>query len=861
MPKSVAPDVVTLPSGDSFVANAVPDPFDARDLEYRPRLQLLPPMLDQRHADKAYYIYRQTGNSCTGHAVASVVNTVLAQALLDRTEVEDEPPKLPRVSPYMLYRLARRYDEWAGEEDAGSSLRGALKGWFHHGIAPEEDWNPASEPDLDDPAFVEICRERPLGAYYRVNPFRLDDMQSAISELQAIAVSGRIHDGWLAPVEMNNPRDGRTLLVIQRRIDSQSRGGHAFALVGYNDVGFLIQNSWGTDWGKGGFATLPYEDWLDSGYDAWVVRPGVPRTPFASGRKNTPTGTGGRLVTAPGPDLNRLTRHVVNLGNNGRMSTQGQFVSTPAQIERIFEHMGRWHDWWQGQGATERHVVLYAHGGLVDAASGLAIAQKHLNWWLNNRTYPISFAWQSGPAEALLDHLVDTVSGRQPAGGIGLDLVENFDRLVEGIARSRLAWIWDEMKQNAQAASDPLDGAIEWPLAAGAAAAAADQPGAALTVSRLAHYVRERGGDVKVHLVGHSAGSIFLSPMLDRLAEAGIPVTSLGLLAPALRADRFANGMLRHIGDTVGRFTTFALTDERELDDVCGANGINVYHKSVLYLVSRAMERPGPGDHGEVALLGMEKFFDRPLGPGLGTMREEIERRGGVCAFTRPGAEPDRRADSQSHGGFDDDREAMTSVLMRALGLTDPALVEGYEANMPLRGTVPDLAPGAPVTPAPVTADGRRLMQPAAANLPGETPLVETAPPQTERPRAPATAEGVVEVAAAPRSGSPVLDVLQQEGWRIAGEDGRRRSVAAPAKPSGSTKRAAPAKPAAAARQSGPKRPAAAKRAAPAKRPAPGPATAPAPERATAPPPERAAAPPPGSPGRALSRGRRARPE
>jgi amidase len=30
----------------------------------------------------------------------------------------------------------------------------------------------------------------------------------------------------------------------------------------------------GTDWGKRGFATLPYEDWLDSAYDAWVTRPG-----------------------------------------------------------------------------------------------------------------------------------------------------------------------------------------------------------------------------------------------------------------------------------------------------------------------------------------------------------------------------------------------------------------------------------------------------------------------------------------------------------------------------------------------------------------------------------------------------------
>jgi len=33
----------------------------------------------------------------------------------------------------------------------------------------------------------------------------------------------------------------------------------------------------GTKWGHNGYATLPYDDWLDNGYDAWVGRPGVPQ--------------------------------------------------------------------------------------------------------------------------------------------------------------------------------------------------------------------------------------------------------------------------------------------------------------------------------------------------------------------------------------------------------------------------------------------------------------------------------------------------------------------------------------------------------------------------------------------------------
>lgn len=37
-------------------------------------------------------------------------------------------------------------------------------------------------------------------------------------------------------------------------------GGHAIACVGYNDEGFILQNSWGTSWGFNGKCILPYED-------------------------------------------------------------------------------------------------------------------------------------------------------------------------------------------------------------------------------------------------------------------------------------------------------------------------------------------------------------------------------------------------------------------------------------------------------------------------------------------------------------------------------------------------------------------------------------------------------------------------
>jgi hypothetical protein len=73
-------------------------------------------------------------------------------------------------------------------------------------------------------------------------------MQSAIAELNGICASAVVHDGWIEPKIMR--RDGETMHVIARPVNANQLGGHAFALVGYNEAGFLVQNSWGDRLGQ-----------------------------------------------------------------------------------------------------------------------------------------------------------------------------------------------------------------------------------------------------------------------------------------------------------------------------------------------------------------------------------------------------------------------------------------------------------------------------------------------------------------------------------------------------------------------------------------------------------------------------------
>ena len=112
-----------------------------------------------------------------------------------------------------------------------------------------------------------------LGVYYRVDRQSVVDLQAAIFDSGAVYVSANVHAGWEVKPYTGTIKH-RTLPVIEASVVGY--GGHAFALVGYNEIGFIVQNSWGEKWAARGFAVLPYEDWAVNGTDAWVMGLGAP---------------------------------------------------------------------------------------------------------------------------------------------------------------------------------------------------------------------------------------------------------------------------------------------------------------------------------------------------------------------------------------------------------------------------------------------------------------------------------------------------------------------------------------------------------------------------------------------------------
>ena len=702
------------------------DRLDLRDRPYAPRVVNLPPEFPapalvtahlKNYIDpKAERILDQgQEGACTGFGLAAVINYLFWAR--DGHGVN--------VSPRMVYHLAKFYDEWPGEDYSGSSCRGALKGWHKHGVCSRELWPYTVRAKAEKKETFEPPKDgwdadavtRPLGVYYRIDKRSVVDLQAALVEIGAIYVSADVHSGWELSGAKTAFADYQSLPEIRFGSATKVSGGHAFAIVGYTATGFVVQNSWGPRWGQSGFAIMTYADWVANGTDAWTVSLGVPIAPGkAAAPLRSPrayAGASGGLIAAlagagtalpdsptgkdywkPLDPATALERMVV-MGNNGmpinRLVECGSAAEAVAQVTRVNPQT---FFATQPAGAVRR-LALYAHGGLNTEEESIVRTRILAPYFAENGIYPLFITWKSGAGEIIENILQDRaqeVGTDQPFSAGALDklkeaALDTWDRAIELLAQNLGAKsIWSEMKQNAQLGT---------------------QPGNALSLlaaelAALRQVVEAQGEQFELHLIGHSAGSIVLGHLLDLLAKASVKQTlaSCSLFAPACTV-AFANDHYIPAVEPArilpkSGFHIDVLSDNRERGDTVGP-----YQKSLLYLVSRALE-----DMHKMPVLGLLKAFDPACNhdehwnqPQIDQLTSVLERWQNFWWGTTPPADfyqdgrelsstainiVDRmqidtgvRNIGAAHGTFDNDVAVVRTVLARVLGagaaITPPA--------------------------------------------------------------------------------------------------------------------------------------------------------------------------------------------
>ncbi|MFD0324672.1 C1 family peptidase [Lysobacter gummosus] len=163
---------------------------------------------------------------------------------------------------------------------------------------------------------------RPLGAYFRVNHKDLVAMHAAFAEVGVLYASAAVHDGWDDPV--------RGRIAWKRQ---EIAGYHAFAIVGYDEGGFWIQNSWGKTWGLNGYGYISYDEWLERGTDVWVARLAVPVRLHNAQSSAVSHSSVARQST--GYSQADLRPHIVSLGNNGRLRDDGRFGTNADDVRNL----------------------------------------------------------------------------------------------------------------------------------------------------------------------------------------------------------------------------------------------------------------------------------------------------------------------------------------------------------------------------------------------------------------------------------------------------------------------------------------------------------------------------------------------
>jgi hypothetical protein len=669
-----------------------PDRLDIRDREYMPLLRSLPAVYPDPEASERYLpLYESMildqghEGACTGFGLACLINYLLwsrewrEQALAGEYPDPQELVPIANVSHRMLYHLARFYDEWPGEDYVGSSCRGAMKGWHRHGVCSAEYWpfrNRRGKVRFlqPKPGWQEDAASRPLGAYYRVNKDSISDLQAAIYEVGAVYVSARVHEGWFL-----DPEDELPII----NADHPDSGGHAFVLIGYTPDGFIVQNSWGTDWGYRGFAILTYRDWVARGMDAWVAVLGAPANIQASqsiavfrtksleaandveranlwffrDRKEPYKYKNGQVQ--PWTEA-KAYRHSLVMGNDGRLLNRLITTERPkdAAVAVCLDQAMQWL-----KSRNKKRLVVYGHGGLNDEEASITRTQILAPYFEANGAYPIFLCWKTGFGETLKNIIADQLWSRFSAAnrtrveGLGATLgnwrkkfADAKDRTIEVGCEAMVKPIWSQMKQNADMAALPGRG-IE-------------------VLADCLKKLRKKCPDLEIHLVGHSAGSIILGHFLDLCTSDSLPLKSITMFAPACTV-RFA---LDHYAAAIQNEVVKAkkvyfenLSDERELEDSVGP-----YGKSLLYLISRALEHTH-----KTPILGLERAWGAtPLGfseEGLDDIDEWRQfwrrKRGHAPKITRAPYVSDGLGSLPSvHGSFDNDVDVMTRTMERVRG-------------------------------------------------------------------------------------------------------------------------------------------------------------------------------------------------
>jgi C1A family cysteine protease len=240
----------------------IPDIPDARDhvLHLPKKAGALPPSVDLRPQCAPVYDQGQLG-SCTANAIAGAI------------EFDQRKEQLAQIfTPSRLFiYYNERVMENSVDSDAGAQIRDGIKSVASQGVCAETLWPYAEDQFATRPSApcYKIARTHPAVNYSRV-PQDPNQLKACLAAGYPFVLGITVYESF------ESADVAHSGVVPLPQASETALGGHAVMAAGYDDASqrFLVRNSWGSDWGMGGYFTLPYAYLADDNLasDFWTIR-------------------------------------------------------------------------------------------------------------------------------------------------------------------------------------------------------------------------------------------------------------------------------------------------------------------------------------------------------------------------------------------------------------------------------------------------------------------------------------------------------------------------------------------------------------------------------------------------------------
>lgn len=173
-----------------------------------------------------------------------------------------------------LSRLFIYYNERAMEgtidDDAGAMIRDGVKSLVKLGVCTESSWPYKIEKFTQKPPdkCYKTASDHQVTSYHRI--IGLQQMRECLAEGYPFVFGFSVYEAF------ESEDVAKTGKLNLPEPSEKQMGGHAVLAVGYddNDQRMVVRNSWGTNWGKKGYFTMPY-DYISNDNladDFWTLR-------------------------------------------------------------------------------------------------------------------------------------------------------------------------------------------------------------------------------------------------------------------------------------------------------------------------------------------------------------------------------------------------------------------------------------------------------------------------------------------------------------------------------------------------------------------------------------------------------------